>query len=86
MKIFYSVFAKTVINNLTKFDSICPPLACITFSSLHLKLSIALRMISWSILPHAFLREPLNASSKSWDEAQASATNMYQTLSFRLRH
>ena len=42
-KIFYSVFAKTVINDLTKFYSIGPPLTCIARSSLHLKLSASLR-------------------------------------------
>ena len=31
------------------------------------------------ILSHAFLREPFNASSESWDEAQASAYKMDQT-------
>ena len=40
-KMFYSVYSKTVINNPTKFYSICS--ACITRSILHLKLSPALR-------------------------------------------
>ena len=39
----YTVFAKTVINNQTKFYSVCPLLACITRSNLHLKLSTVLR-------------------------------------------
>ena len=51
------------------------PLACITRSSLHLKLSTALRRVSWDILFHASLREPFS----TWDEAQASAFKMNQT-------
>ena len=57
----------------------CSDLACITRSSLHLKLSTTLRRVSWSIFSHAFLRESFNASTKSWDEAQASASKMNQT-------
>ena len=79
---FYSVFAKTAINNPTKFYSIYPPLACITRSSLHLKLSTALCRVSWCILTHAFLRERFNASTKSWDETQASASKMDRTQQF----
>ena len=75
----YSVFAKTVINNPTKFYSIFLPLACIIRSSLHLKLSAALRRGSWGILSHPFLREPFNVSTESWDEVQASASKMVQT-------
>ena len=77
-KVFYSVFTKTVINNPTKYYSICLPLACITRSSLHLKLYTTLRNVYWDILSHAFLREPCTASTESWYEAQASAFKMDQ--------
>ena len=49
------VFAKTVINNPTKFYSVCPFLACITRSSLHLKLSTTLRRVSWGYFVPCFL-------------------------------
>ena len=78
-KIFCSVLAKTGIYNPTKFYSICPPLACITRSSLHLQLSTALRRFIGDILSHAFLREPFNAATKLWDEAQTPASKMDHT-------
>ena len=64
------------MNNPSKFYFILFPLACITRSSLHLKLSTALRRVSWGILTHAFLSEPFNALTESWDEAQASASKI----------
>ena len=44
-----------------------------------MKLSTALRRVSLGILSHAFLKEPFNTSTESWDEAQASASKMVQT-------
>ena len=53
--------------------------ARITRSSLHLKLATALRRDSWRNLFHAFLREPFNTFTESWDEVQASTSQMDQT-------
>ena len=48
-------------------------------SSLHPQLSRALRRVFWGILSHAFLREPITASTESCDEVQTSASKVDQT-------